>query len=654
MVTLALMLATAANGAVPEAGHARAPVTATDLVETADISGVSLSPDGRRVAYRVSRPSVAANEVALDWYLAPVAGGAPVRVASGGTARYGGAGALIEALPLWDADSNGIRFLARADGTTGIWHWRERAQPALEIAEDADILDFAPTEGGAAIRYTIGATRAQIAAAERNAYDEGTLVDHRLDPMEPLAGGTIEDGKRVMMRLPGAWFTRERILSDTPRQNIAVRVADRAGAVLAAQAESATAADGSRAEIVAGPGARSVLVTRPGGKQVTCRAAPCRSERLAALSWRPDHDMLLLFERGGGTREHVWLWRVGASGARLLTTTDGATRSPSHPSRCVAAAASLICAEAGPVSPPRLVAITYADATRRVIDDPNPTLRARITAKAKPMTWDRGVTGVLLLPERRAGPLPLVIQYYRCPGFLKGGIGDEIPMLPLVENGFAVLCMDRVRAPKEAGTEASYAAALADIEGAIAELAKDGLVDRARVGIGGLSFGSEVALYAVRKSNLFAAATLSSSQMSPAYYWANALPGRGFAAMLDDFWKIGDPDTDPERWRQLSAIYDIGSIRTPLLMQLPESEARYVLELHTKLKLAGRPAELFAFADEPHIKKQPVHKRAVYERNLDWYRFWLKGEEDADPAKADQYRRWRTYRIAKPATKTSP
>jgi hypothetical protein len=30
--------------------------------------------------------------------------------------------------------------------------------------------------------------------------------------------------------------------------------------------------------------------------------------------------------------------------------------------------------------------------------------------------------------------------------------------------------------------------------------------------------------------------------------------------------------------------------------------------------------------------------------NVDWMVFWLKGEEDSDPAKADQYARWRELR----------
>ena len=30
--------------------------------------------------------------------------------------------------------------------------------------------------------------------------------------------------------------------------------------------------------------------------------------------------------------------------------------------------------------------------------------------------------------------------------------------------------------------------------------------------------------------------------------------------------------------------------------------------------------------------------------SVDWLRFWLKGEEDPDPAKVEQYARWRELR----------
>ena len=55
-------------------------------------------------------------------------------------------------------------------------------------------------------------------------------------------------------------------------------------------------------------------------------------------------------------------------------------------------------------------------------------------------------------------------------------------------------------------------------------------------------------------------------------------------------------------------------------------------------------ADLYVFPHEPHQKFQPKHKLAVYERNLDWFRFWLQDYEDADPAKREQYTHWREMR----------
>jgi hypothetical protein len=40
----------------------------------------------------------------------------------------------------------------------------------------------------------------------------------------------------------------------------------------------------------------------------------------------------------------------------------------------------------------------------------------------------------------------------------------------------------------------------------------------------------------------------------------------------------------------------------------------------------------------------PAERLASQGGNVDWFRFWLKGEEDPDAAKAAQYKRWRELR----------
>jgi hypothetical protein len=50
------------------------------------------------------------------------------------------------------------------------------------------------------------------------------------------------------------------------------------------------------------------------------------------------------------------------------------------------------------------------------------------------------------------------------------------------------------------------------------------------------------------------------------------------------------------------------------------------------------------FTNEYHVKWQPVHRQALYRRNLDWFRFWLQDYEDPAPEKQEQYARWHQLR----------
>ena len=653
MVSLILL---AAAAALPVNTVPSRIVTSRDLVEVADISGPVLAPDGNRVAFRVTRPSVDANETILDWYVADAAGGPPIHVGSGGIARHDGAGAIIEQAPVWDPDSRGLRFTALVDGVVAIWHWREGSTVRRELVDDADILGFDVSTDGRTLRYSIGATRAEIAAAQARAYEGGVLVDERVDMGQALAGGIIVAGRRTMQRFPSSWFDRAPLLWDHPRseKTIALEGAAKGGVaqgaepvfapVASAQGETIQGDDRRVFAIERSNEGRQVVVTAPGKPRILCAAVLCRSPRLVALARVPRSDTLLLFERAGNARERVWSWTIGSKRAKLVAATDGGVRTPARLPRCIAARTALVCAASAPTSPPRMMRYDYADGREAVLLDPNAGLRARISGVAAPIELPGGHSGILLRPAHAKGPVPVVVHYNYCAGFMKGGVGDEIPMIPLAQHGIAILCIDRARPPAGAPMEATYEIACPAIEASIDYLASAGIVDPKRVGIGGLSYASQVVTWCIRHSKRFAAATISSGQLSPNYYWTNAVPDRGFAKTFREFWKVGDPDSDPERWRKLSPLGDIAALDTPLLMQLPESEVRNVVELHTKLKRAGKPAELVAFPDEIHIKYQPVHKRAVYERNLDWYRFWLSQEEDDDPAKAAQYRRWRALR----------
>ena len=67
-------------------------------------------------------------------------------------------------------------------------------------------------------------------------------------------------------------------------------------------------------------------------------------------------------------------------------------------------------------------------------------------------------------------------------------------------------------------------------------------------------------------------------------------------------------------------------------------------EPYAGLLLQHKPAELFVLPAGEHVLIKPWERRASAEGNADWFRFWLKGEEDPDSAKQAQYVRWRELR----------
>jgi hypothetical protein len=58
----------------------------------------------------------------------------------------------------------------------------------------------------------------------------------------------------------------------------------------------------------------------------------------------------------------------------------------------------------------------------------------------------------------------------------------------------------------------------------------------------------------------------------------------------------------------------------------------------------GLPTEFVVYPQTDHNIATSRLQRESAERNLDWFRFWLKNEEDPDPAKIEQYVRWRQLR----------
>jgi dipeptidyl aminopeptidase/acylaminoacyl peptidase len=148
-----------------------------------------------------------------------------------------------------------------------------------------------------------------------------------------------------------------------------------------------------------------------------------------------------------------------------------------------------------------------------------------------------------------------------------------------------------------------------------------------------------VTLWTLAHSDVVTAASVSGVSVTPTYYLFNSLRD-AVRSTLRKLWQLGAPNETPERWKEVSPAYQLDRIKAPILFQLPEKEYRDTLDYAIPL-MRRHQADMYVFPNETHIKYQPRHKLAVYDRNVDWFRFWLQGYEDPHPDKAGQYRIWR-------------
>ena len=64
-------------------------------------------------------------------------------------------------------------------------------------------------------------------------------------------------------------------------------------------------------------------------------------------------------------------------------------------------------------------------------------------------------------------------------------------------------------------------------------------------------------------------------------------------------------------------------------------------EAYSVLHYLNKPVELMILQSTQHILTNPFARMASQGGSVDWFRFWLQDYEDPNPAKAEQYARWR-------------
>ncbi|WP_123137462.1 Atxe2 family lasso peptide isopeptidase [Xanthomonas sp. CFBP 7698] len=667
---------------------AAAPVRATaprQLVEITDFASPVVSPDGTLVAFRVMRASVERNSDAADWYVQRMNGTAPARrVGDGGVPLRDSAGVPQPAVPVWSPDGRWIYYRAMLEGGIDVWRASVDGAAAERVSEgDADVREFWLSADGDTLSYSTGPTRTEVAAMELREYDAGIRVDRTTPLGQGLFRSGYTEGRPATQRL-GVMFNRVCLADALPDRWHRVQLAtgvvrdgaaqDRPSAPLAPADLAVDVPDAWKLERDPATGRIAVLTRSAAATDAPrvvmgllqdaktrrwspCTAQACSGTAISAAQWRPGTDEVVFTVTAydDGFAQSLHRWNVVTGEVQPVASSSGMFAGEDRwgAGRCGVSTAALACVTADAGRPPRLERVDLQTGARTILFDPNAALAQDLAdLPVELLRWQdaqgQWFTGQFHRARHTGGaPSPLFVTYYRCMGFLRGGSGDEWPLAAMAEQGIATLCINAPAFPADASER--YGLGLSAVTSAVDLLASRGRIDRHRVGMGGISFGSEVTMWTLLHSRLLSAASLASPTTSPLYRLLGSNIGDPFLSLLRSNWQLGAPDETPAQWQAISPTGNLQKIHAPLLMQFAEQEYMHGLDYAIPLMQAHR-ADLYIFPDEPHNKFQPRHKLAVYQRNLDWFRFWLQGYEDADPRKAEQYQRWREMRAAKSQT----
>lgn len=651
------------------------PIQADDLVRLRDLGSnggfspdakaVTLSPDGRMLAFQLRRADPERNRYCLGMFVLPLHRGAsPVLVDTGGeliraTYDFNGKAAFLTGVaatitPRWTPDGRAILFLKRIGGRTQVWEALADGSSSHQItASTNDILDFRVTPDGATVVYQ---NRPALRLSRMEIMREGLSGYHYDDRYSPMSSSRPFVRSPVPKQTFAQSISRpgvERPASATERALFETSSAGPAAQIGLVRSSRGDLAWLEPSDDVFPPKLR-VHVRTNGGQSVVCLAQHC-SGAISDLWWTRT-GTLRYFRREGWSREStaIYEWRPG-NGAprRIFATTDELTS-------CTPVPTGMICVRESSTNPRYISRIDLHSGHETRLFDPNPEFRSLRLGQVERLHWrnDKGleVFGDLVLPlnYRRGTKYPLIIVQYESRGFLRGGTGDEYPIQAFAADGYAVLSFNR---PRDIGILKRGRSAmevnrldLADfadrksvqsaLQNGISLLVHRGIVDPQRIGITGVSDGASTAQYALLNSDLFKAAALSSC------CWDWSLSIEVGPGAMSTFSKTGYPGILSQAnpfWDRISLAKNAARIDTPILLQLADAEYMSALTAYAALSDADAPVDMYVFPGETHVKWQPAHRLAIYRRSLAWFDYWLLGK-DSTMVPADELARWKKLR----------
>lgn len=293
--------------------------------------------------------------------------------------------------------------------------------------------------------------------------------------------------------------------------------------------------------------------------------------------------------------------------------------------------------------PPDVYVAATSDFSPRRLTDLNPQVNGFALGGQRVATWRSRADG-----EEIEGVLTLPVGYRE---------GDRVPLVLVIHGGPSGVSSDRFAATRGAYPVQVYAglgiATLQpnyrgstgygerfrglnrgdisgrdwiDIDSGVDAMIERGIADPDRLGISGWSFGGHHTYWGITQTNRYAAASAGAG--------ANDLISMYSQTDLPEFYQtyLGPkPWEDFELYEERSAYRFVENVTTPLLIQVGERDERVPAEqsiqFYEAVRAIGKaPVSLVLYPGQPHGVRAPRLVRDLMSRNVEWLRKWLLGE----------------------------
>jgi len=656
-------------GGPAEASRRR--VTVSDLMAVRTVVDVRISPDGERVAYVLSEPSLEKNEHVATLYVVSSSGGEARRLTH--TTRL-----FNRPLPRpelrWSPDGKRLSFLAfvselpqaMAMDAAGGEPWPLTSSPTgvarYEWSKDSARLAYVAAEPEPEEEARQKQEKTFVVRAGRPGRATRLFVQEvsggaprTLSPAEHYVSSFdwSPDGKTLVYSasVAGEYLEnwRSRLYTISVAGGEPVVLVGREGQE-GMNSEPRFSPDG-RLVAFTSTGGVPRMISSPGLHLVSSAGGDPRpltgsDTWVREVLWEPSGRSLLFIpnEATGRSGEHMFeqpIFRVDLDG-RTEVVTSGAIVAFSLSSS--ADGGRLGFRSVGPRDAGDVVLMDLKEGTSRTLTNVNPELEELDIGPLEVLSFrsfdGMEIWGMLVTPpgHRPGTPIPLVVYVHGGPigGFTQGlfpqfmhrpGQIEPYPVEALASAGIAVLMpmprggsgygLEGFRKIVRSWGEGDYR----DIMAGVDHLIERGLADPERLGVMGASYGGFMTNWIVTQTDRFKAASTAASisDIADLYYLSDA------GEVTEEY--FGLPWEESALYEAHSPITHVEAVKTPLLIQHGENDRRVPVQQAEKfyraLRKLGKTVEMDTYPRGGHVNYEPRLEKAIMERNLEWFERWI-------------------------------